>query len=119
MLGLDRARQAAAEALMADLGLPLRAVRRLAARSGCPAARRAGCRWRSRWSATRASWSSTSRRSGRTARNYDGLLEILAGHLHAGATLIAATHDERFVADVADRVITMADGRITADERIR
>jgi energy-coupling factor transport system ATP-binding protein len=56
---------------------------------------------------------------GQDRANYDGLLEILAGHLRAGATLIAATHDERFVADVADRVITMSDGRITADERIR
>ena len=56
---------------------------------------------------------------GQDRGNYDGLLEILAGHLRAGATLIAATHDERFVADVADRVITIADGRIAADERIR
>ena len=56
---------------------------------------------------------------GQDRANYDGLLEILAGHLRAGATLIAATHDERFVADVADRVITMSDGRIVADERIR
>jgi energy-coupling factor transport system ATP-binding protein len=56
---------------------------------------------------------------GQDRRNYEGLLGILAGHLRAGATLIAATHDERFVADVADRVITMDDGRITADERLR
>jgi energy-coupling factor transport system ATP-binding protein len=56
---------------------------------------------------------------GQDRGNYDRLLGILAGHLGMGATLIAATHDERFVADVADRVITMADGRITADERVR
>ena len=54
---------------------------------------------------------------GQDRRNYDALLDILDGHLRAGATLIAATHDGRFVADVAERVITMSDGRITADER--
>ncbi len=56
---------------------------------------------------------------GQDHANYDRLLGILGGHLRAGTTLIAATHDERFVADVADRVITMADGRVTADERTR
>jgi energy-coupling factor transporter ATP-binding protein EcfA2 len=56
---------------------------------------------------------------GQDRRNYDELLAILDRHLRAGATLIAATHDRRFVADVADRVIEIADGRITSDERAR
>jgi energy-coupling factor transport system ATP-binding protein len=43
---------------------------------------------------------------------YAGLLEIIGERLDAGATLIAATHDERFVRDVADRVIELDDGRI-------
>jgi energy-coupling factor transport system ATP-binding protein len=55
---------------------------------------------------------------GQDRRTYDGLLAILDRHLQAGATLIAATHDPRFVADVADRVVTLADGRIVSDERL-
>ena len=33
-----------------------------------------------------------------------------------GATLIAATHDRRFVADATDRTIELDDGWIVADE---
>jgi energy-coupling factor transport system ATP-binding protein len=50
--------------------------------------------------------------------NYDRLLTILDGHLEAGATLISATHDERFVADVANRAVTIADGQVTTDEPV-
>ena len=62
--------------------------------------------------------SSTNRHSDRTAATYEALLAILDRHLDAGATLIAATHDRRLVADVADRVVTLAGGRIVADERV-
>ncbi len=117
LLGLDVGRHAAAEALLADLGLPLE---RFGARS--PFRLSGG-------EARRLSLAIALVRDpavlvldeptfGQDRGNYDGLLEILAGHLKAGATLIAATHDERFVADVADRVLTITDGRITADERI-
>jgi energy-coupling factor transport system ATP-binding protein len=47
---------------------------------------------------------------------YDGLLGILQEHLVDGACLIAATHDQRFVRDVARRIVTMADGWIASDE---
>ena len=116
MLGLDASRRGDAESLMASLGLPLE---RFAARS--PFRLSGG-------EARRLSLAIALVRDpgvlvldeptfGQDRGTYDGLLDILAGHLRAGATLIAATHDERFVADVADRVITMSDGRITADER--
>jgi energy-coupling factor transport system ATP-binding protein len=56
---------------------------------------------------------------GQDRRTYDGLLAILATHLEAGATLITATHDTQLVADVADRVVTVVNGLITADQRVR
>jgi energy-coupling factor transporter ATP-binding protein EcfA2 len=46
---------------------------------------------------------------------YEGLLAILGEHLDDGACLIAATHDERFVRDVAGRVVTLEAGRIEHD----
>lgn len=118
LLGLDGAHRSAAEALLANLGLPLE---RFGARS--PFRLSGG-------EARRLSLAIALVRDpavlvldeptfGQDRGNYDRLLEILDGHLRAGATLIAATHDERFVADVADRVITMSNGRITADERVR
>jgi energy-coupling factor transport system ATP-binding protein len=118
LLGLDPARRHQAEVLLAELGLPLD---RFGGRS--PFRLSGG-------EARRLSLAVALVRDpgvlvldeptfGQDRGNYDRLLEILSGHLQAGATLIAATHDERFVADVADRVITMSDGRVTADERIR
>ena len=53
---------------------------------------------------------------GQDRRTNQGLLDILDEHLDAGTTLIAATHDPRFVADVATRVVTITAGRVTADE---
>jgi energy-coupling factor transport system ATP-binding protein len=47
---------------------------------------------------------------------YEALLAILREHLDAGTCLFAATHDERFVADVATRVIRLDAGSITSDE---
>jgi len=53
---------------------------------------------------------------GQDRHGYQGLLGILAEHLDHGACLIAATHDARFVRDVARRTIEMDDGWIVRDE---
>jgi len=53
---------------------------------------------------------------GQDRDGYDGLLTILGEHLDHGACLIAATHDQRFVRDVATRVIELDDGWIVGDE---
>ena len=45
-------------------------------------------------------------------------LGILAEHLDDGACLIAATHDTRFVGDVARRVVEMESGWIVRDEPV-
>jgi energy-coupling factor transporter ATP-binding protein EcfA2 len=114
-LGLDAERRSAAEALMTDLGMPLD---------------RFGHRSPFRLSggeARRLSMAVALVRSprvlvldeptfGQDRKTYDALLGILDRHLDAGATLITATHDPRFVADVASRVLTLAGGRIAADE---
>ena len=55
---------------------------------------------------------------GQDRQGYDGLLPILGEHLDHGACLIAATHDERFVADVATRVIELDLGWIVRDELV-
>ncbi len=55
---------------------------------------------------------------GQDRRGYEGLLGILAEHLDDGACLIAATHDMRFVDDVAQRVVEMEDGWIVRDEPV-
>jgi ABC-type ATPase involved in cell division len=47
---------------------------------------------------------------------YDALLAILREHLEAGTCLFAATHDERFVADVATRIVRLDAGSVTSDE---
>jgi energy-coupling factor transport system ATP-binding protein len=51
---------------------------------------------------------------GQDRLGYEGLLQILAEHVDRGVALVAATHDRRFVADVATRVVTLADGRVTS-----
>lgn len=53
---------------------------------------------------------------GQDRLGYEALLEILGEHLAAGACLFAATHDERFAADLATRVIRLEAGVITRDE---
>jgi energy-coupling factor transporter ATP-binding protein EcfA2 len=53
---------------------------------------------------------------GQDRRGYEGLLEILRERLAAGTCLIAATHDERFVAEVADRIVELGEGWIVRDE---
>ena len=52
---------------------------------------------------------------GQDRLGYEGLLEILRELLDDGACVIAATHDERLVADVAARVIALDRGRIVHD----
>jgi energy-coupling factor transport system ATP-binding protein len=53
---------------------------------------------------------------GQDRLGYEGLLGILDEHLAAGACLIAATHDQRFVRDVATRIVEMESGWIIRDE---
>lgn len=53
---------------------------------------------------------------GQDRRGYEGLLGILREQLDDGACLIAATHDMRFVGDVAQRVVEMEAGWIVRDE---
>ena len=52
---------------------------------------------------------------GQDRRGYASLLEILGEHLDEGVCLIAATHDERFVRDVADRIVALDEGWIVED----
>ncbi|HEX5149384.1 MAG TPA: ATP-binding cassette domain-containing protein [Candidatus Limnocylindrales bacterium] len=115
LLGLDPGRHAAAEALMADLGIPLErfGLRSPFRLSGGEARRLSLAVALVRDPAVLVLDEPT---FGQDRRTYESLLSILEGHLAAGVTLIAATHDPRFVTDVAERVVTMADGRIVADE---
>jgi energy-coupling factor transporter ATP-binding protein EcfA2 len=53
---------------------------------------------------------------GQDRHGYEALLEILDERLAGGTTLIAATHDRRFVADATDRTIELAGGWIATDE---
>jgi energy-coupling factor transporter ATP-binding protein EcfA2 len=55
---------------------------------------------------------------GQDRLGYEGLLGIIGEHLDAGACLIAATHDQRFVRDVARRVIEIDDGWIVRNEAV-
>jgi energy-coupling factor transport system ATP-binding protein len=55
---------------------------------------------------------------GQDRLGYEALLSILGERLSAGACLITATHDERFVRDVAGRVIELDDGWIVRDEAV-
>lgn len=53
---------------------------------------------------------------GQDRHGYEALLGILRDLVSAGTCLIAATHDHRFVADVARRVVTLDDGWLVGDE---
>jgi ABC-type lipoprotein export system ATPase subunit len=46
------------------------------------------------------------------------VLDVLRQHAYRGAAVLVASHDEAVIA-AADRVITLADGRITSDTRDR
>jgi energy-coupling factor transport system ATP-binding protein len=49
---------------------------------------------------------------GQDRRGYEGLLEIVRDRIEQGASVLAATHDERFVADFGSRTLTMDAGRL-------
>ena len=55
---------------------------------------------------------------GQDRHGYDGLLSILDG-LPPSIAVLAATHDERFVADATDRVIRLEDGQVVEDGAVR
>jgi energy-coupling factor transport system ATP-binding protein len=52
---------------------------------------------------------------GQDRLGYESLLEILQERFDHGACLVAATHDQRLVADLASRVVELRAGRIVAD----
>ena len=52
---------------------------------------------------------------GQDRLGHEALIAILDERLVSGTCVVAATHDERFVADVADRVIVVDRGRIVSD----
>jgi len=111
MLGLSDVERAAAPALMERLALPLEVF---------------GHRSPYRLSggeARRLSLACTLVRSpgllvldeptfGQDRLGYASLVRILEEHVDRGAAVIAATHDRRFVADVATRVLTVVSGRV-------
>jgi energy-coupling factor transport system ATP-binding protein len=53
---------------------------------------------------------------GQDRRGHDALLEILASRVDAGTAVLAATHDERFIAAFAGRVVRLEAGRIVGVE---
>ncbi len=113
MLGLSAAERAAAPDVMGRLGLPLEAF---------------GDRNPYRLSggeARRLSLACTLVRSpdllvldeptyGQDRLGYEALIRILDEQVDGGTALVVATHDRRFVADVATRVITLANGALTS-----
>lgn len=55
---------------------------------------------------------------GQDRRGYEALVEIIREHVIEDTALLAATHDERFVADVASRVVRLERGRVVSDRRV-
>jgi energy-coupling factor transport system ATP-binding protein len=51
---------------------------------------------------------------GQDRRGHEALLSILRDRVEAGAAVLAASHDRRFVADFAERVVEMDAGRLVA-----
>jgi energy-coupling factor transport system ATP-binding protein len=56
---------------------------------------------------------------GQDRRGCEALEAILAEQVAAGTAVLAATHDERFVASFASRVVRLERGRIVSDEAVR
>jgi energy-coupling factor transport system ATP-binding protein len=52
---------------------------------------------------------------GQDRHGYEGLLAILGEHLDAGVGLVCATHDQRFVRDVATRTLELEDGWLVGE----
>ncbi|MGZ8502335.1 MAG: ABC transporter ATP-binding protein [Candidatus Limnocylindrales bacterium] len=55
---------------------------------------------------------------GQDRRGYASLLGILGEHVDQGTCLIAATHDERFVRDVAGRIVELDEGWVVRDSAV-
>jgi energy-coupling factor transport system ATP-binding protein len=55
---------------------------------------------------------------GQDRRGHEALVAALDELVGQGSTLLAATHDERFVRDATDRQVELADGWIAADEPV-
>ncbi len=55
---------------------------------------------------------------GQDRRGHAALIAALGELIGDGSAMLAATHDERFVRDAADRRIELADGWIVADESV-
>ena len=55
---------------------------------------------------------------GQDRRGHEALVAALDELVGQGSAMLAATHDERFVADATDRRVELADGWIAADEPI-
>ena len=53
---------------------------------------------------------------GQDRHGYEALVGILREHVDRGACVVTATHDERLVADVADRVVRLEAGRVVGDD---
>ena len=56
---------------------------------------------------------------GQDQRGCEALGAILAEQVAAGTAVLAATHDERFTASFASRVIRLEQGRVVSDEAVR
>jgi energy-coupling factor transport system ATP-binding protein len=52
---------------------------------------------------------------GQDRRGYEDLLHLLRARVEAGTAIVAATHDLRFAADLAGRVVRLAGGRLAED----
>ena len=80
------------------------------------ATRAASC-WRSPpcWRCGRRSWSWTSRRRARTPGAWPGCRAVVEAAAAEGRTVIAISHDMRFVAECFGRVIVMRAGRVVLD----
>jgi energy-coupling factor transport system ATP-binding protein len=52
---------------------------------------------------------------GQDRRGYGAMVELLRDRVEAGTALMAVTHDLRFAADVADRAVVLAGGRVAHD----
>ena len=53
---------------------------------------------------------------GQDRNGHEDLVAILRERVEAGAAVVAATHDTRFVAEFAARIVTLSDGRIASDK---
>ena len=113
MLGLDEAGRREAEALMDRIDLPLGAFgdRSPYTLSGGEQRRLSLATALVRHPAVLVLDEPT---FGQDRRGHEALVEILAERVDAGAAVLAATHDERFIAAFARRIVRLEAGRIVA-----